>query len=108
MVRSACTKVTSRPPEIGKLAENQGMRPTTPQRLGQGFYWQDLQAGQVFDAFRRTITETDLVHVISCTGMLQAILNGRAVLTSTVEVYNQAKTLVMSYMAKRLLAGRPA
>jgi 3-hydroxybutyryl-CoA dehydratase len=179
MVRSACTKVTNRPPEIGKLAENQGMHPTTPQRLGQGFYWQDLQAGQVFDTFRRTITETDLVHFISCTGMLEAIFieedyagsaipgrpvpgaltyaliegfilqsmiqgtglamlelnqkilhpvrvgdtvhavitvnevkptskNGRAVVTSTVEVYNQAKTLVMSYMAKRLLAGRPA
>ena len=44
-----------------------------PIRLGQGFYWQDLQPGQVFDTFRRTITETDLVNFISCTGMLEAI-----------------------------------
>ena len=41
--------------------------------LGQGFYWQDLQAGQRFQTLRRTITETDLVNFISVTGMLEAI-----------------------------------
>ena len=41
--------------------------------LGQGFYWQDLQAGQKFRTYRRTITETDLVNFISVTGMLEAI-----------------------------------
>lgn len=44
-----------------------------PARLGQGFHWQDLQVGQRFETFRRTITETDLVNFISCTGMLEAI-----------------------------------
>lgn len=42
-------------------------------RLGQGFFWQDLTVGQKFQTFRRTITETDLVNFISCTGMLEAI-----------------------------------
>lgn len=42
-------------------------------RLGQGFYWQDLAVGQKFQTFRRTITETDLINFISCTGMLEAI-----------------------------------
>lgn len=42
-------------------------------RLGLGFYWQDLVVGQKFQTFRRTITETDLVNFISCTGMLEAI-----------------------------------
>ena len=32
---------------------------------------------------------------------------GRAVVTSTIEVYNQLDTLVMTYTAVRLLAGRP-
>ena len=41
--------------------------------LGQGFFWQDLQAGQRFQTLRRTITETDLVNFISVTGMLEAI-----------------------------------
>ncbi len=41
--------------------------------LGQGFFWQDLQIGQRFRTYRRTITETDLVNFISCTGMLEAI-----------------------------------
>ena len=42
-------------------------------RLGQGFYWQDLQVGQKFRTFQRTVTETDLVQFISVTGMLEAI-----------------------------------
>lgn len=42
-------------------------------RLGQGFFWQDLQVGQRFQTFRRTVTETDLVSFINCTGMLEAI-----------------------------------
>jgi 3-hydroxybutyryl-CoA dehydratase len=42
-------------------------------RLGQGFFWQDLEAGQRFRTFRRTVTETDLVNFISVTGMLEAI-----------------------------------
>lgn len=42
-------------------------------RLGQGFVWQDLQVGQRFRTFRRTITESDLVQFINVTGMLEAI-----------------------------------
>lgn len=42
-------------------------------RLGQGFVWQDLAAGQRFRTFRRTVTETDLVNFIGVTGMLEAI-----------------------------------
>jgi acyl dehydratase len=147
-------------------------------KLGQGFYWQDIQAGQRFETFARTITETDLVNFISCTGMLEAIFieagyeggaiqgrpvpgaltytlieglilqtmiqgtglamleltqkihgpvvvgdtvhalitvdevrptskSKRAVVTSTIEVLNQRNECVMTYTAKRLLAGRP-
>lgn len=46
---------------------------TEPQQLGMGHYWQDLSAGQKFKTFRRTITETDLITFISCTGMLENI-----------------------------------
>ena len=45
----------------------------TAPRLGQGFVWQDLQVGQRFRTFRRTITESDLVQFINVTGMLEAI-----------------------------------
>lgn len=44
-----------------------------PARLGQGYYWQDLQVGQRFRTFRRTVTETDIVNFISVTGMLETI-----------------------------------
>ncbi len=151
---------------------------TSPTRLGQGFYWQDLRVGAEFETFSRTITESDLVQFINCTGMLEAIFieegysggamkgrpvpgaltytfiegfilqsmiqgtglamlelqqkihapvqvgdtirarivvddirpttqSGRAVVTSTVHVLNQEDTEVMTYVAKRLLAGKP-
>jgi acyl dehydratase len=146
--------------------------------LGQGFYWQDVHAGQCFRTFRRTVTEADLVNFISVTGMLEAIFieadyehgaiagrpvpsaltytliegfilqsmiqgtglamlelaqeihgpvlvgdtigatvevtkvrptskSGRAVVTSLIKVHNQRGECVMTYTAKRLLAGRP-
>jgi len=146
-------------------------------RLGQGFCWQDLQAGQRFRTYSRTITETDLVNFISVTGMLEAIFidatydagairgrpvpgaltytfiegfilqtmiqgtglamlelaqqilkpvlvgdtihavvtvtgvrptskGNRAVVDSAIEVFNQRGECVMTYQAKRLLAGR--
>ncbi|HLU02320.1 MAG TPA: MaoC/PaaZ C-terminal domain-containing protein [Advenella sp.] len=44
-----------------------------PTILGMGFYWQDLEVGQKFVTFKRTITETDIINFISCTGMLETI-----------------------------------
>ena len=41
--------------------------------LGQGFHFQDLQVGQRFRTYRRTVTETDLVNFIGVTGMLEMI-----------------------------------
>jgi acyl dehydratase len=146
-------------------------------RLGQGVHWQDLEEGQTFRTFRRTVTETDLVNFIGVTGMLEAIFiedgydagairgrpvpgaltyaliegfilqtmiqgtglamleltqkihgpvvvgdtiwatvkvtgirptskSGRAVVDSLIEVYNQRNEIVMTYTARRLLAGR--
>jgi 3-hydroxybutyryl-CoA dehydratase len=146
--------------------------------LGQGFFWQDLQVGQEFQTFRRTVTETDLVNFISVTGMLEqifidaegaagaiggrpvpaaltyALIEGfllqtmiqgtglamlectqkvlapvrvndtihatvsvvgvrptskgnRAIVDSSVEVFNQHGTAVLHYTARRMLAGRP-
>jgi acyl dehydratase len=152
--------------------------PTTDlPRLGQGFYFQDLQVGQRFQTYRRTVTETDLVNFISVTGMLEMIFidsegasgaiggrpvpaaltytliegfilqtmiqgtglamleltqkilgpvrvndtihavvtvtgirptskGNRAVVDSQIDVYNQRDEQVMTYTARRLLAGR--
>ena len=46
-------------------------QPTT--LLGRGFYWQEIDVGQRFHTFKRTITETDIVNFISVTGMLETI-----------------------------------
>lgn len=47
--------------------------PSAHPLLGHGFFWQELHVGQTFQTFTRTVTETDLVNFISCTGMLEAI-----------------------------------
>jgi hypothetical protein len=41
-------------------------------KLGQGLFLQELTVGLRFRTFARTITETDLVNFISCTGMFMA------------------------------------
>src|SRR5690625_2699957 len=43
------------------------------QQLGRGYYWQDLEVGQQYKTYKRTITETDIVNFISVTGMLEVI-----------------------------------
>jgi 3-hydroxybutyryl-CoA dehydratase len=40
-------------------------------QAGRGLYWQDLRVGGKIKTFARTVTETDLVNFISCTGMLE-------------------------------------
>lgn len=40
-------------------------------QLARGPYWQALSVGGKFKTWHRTITETDLVNFISCTGMLE-------------------------------------
>lgn len=147
------------------------------QQLGQGYYWQDLEPGQRFKTFRRTVTEADLVSFIGVTGMLEVIFidaepqeggiagrpvpaaltyglieglllqtmiqgtglamleltqkihapvrvgdsihavvevdgirptskGGRAIVDSTVTVFNQRQEQVMTYTVRRMLAGR--
>ena len=44
-----------------------------PILLGQGYYWQDLEPGQEFITFGRTITETDLMNFVTLTGMTEVI-----------------------------------
>jgi acyl dehydratase len=146
--------------------------------LGHGYFWQDLEVGQKFQTFNRTVTETDLVNFISCTGMLEIIFidaegaasaiggrpvpaaltysliegfilqtmiqgtglamlecsqkvlapvrvndtihavvevagvkatskGNRAIVDSSIEVFNQRSEPVLSYSARRMLAGRP-
>lgn len=54
--------------------------------LGRGFYWQDMTAGRRFRTFGRTITETDIVNFVSCTGMLELLF--------TNEVYRQTESAI--------------
>lgn len=55
-------------------------------QLGHGLYWQEIKVGDRFRTFGRTITETDLVNFISCTGMLEVLF--------TSEVYRQTESAI--------------
>jgi len=54
--------------------------------LGKGLYWQDMPVGARYRTPGRTITETDLVNFISCTGMLELLF--------TNEVYRQTESAI--------------
>jgi acyl dehydratase len=43
------------------------------QLVGQGFGWDELTKGSMFKTYGRTITETDIVNFVSCTGMLESL-----------------------------------
>lgn len=49
------------------------MTQRTPTLIGRGFYWQDLEPGQEFVTYGRTVTETDLMNFITVTGMTEVI-----------------------------------
>jgi acyl dehydratase len=59
--------------------------------LGRGFYWQDMKVGDRYRTFGRTITETDIVNFISCTGMLEVLF--------TSEVYRQTESAIKGRLA---------
>ena len=41
--------------------------------LGQGLHWDEIKVGDSFRTHGRTITETDIVNFINCTGMLEVL-----------------------------------
>lgn len=41
--------------------------------VGLGFYFEDLPLGRTFRTISRTITDTDIVNFISCTGILESM-----------------------------------
>ncbi len=43
--------------------------------VGLGLRWQDYEVGQKFRTIGRTITETELVTFINCTGMTEVMFN---------------------------------
>lgn len=62
------------------------MKPLAMQPLGHGLYWQDIKIGDRYRTFGRTITETDIVNFISCTGMLEVLF--------TNAVYRQTESAI--------------
>ncbi len=44
-----------------------------PERLGLGFYWQDLAIGRRFETFGRTIAAHDIAAFCNCVGMVEPL-----------------------------------
>lgn len=76
------------------------------QLLGRGFYWDDLAVGTRYHTYGRTITDTDIVNFISCTGMLEPLFTDavyreqQAAITGRVApgalIYSVAEGLVLN------------
>lgn len=45
----------------------------TPKRLGRGFYWQELTAGDRFLTYGRTITAADISTFVGVAGMIEIL-----------------------------------
>ncbi|MFQ5955189.1 MAG: MaoC family dehydratase N-terminal domain-containing protein [Kiloniellales bacterium] len=41
--------------------------------MGVGFYWNDLEVGFQFKTVGRTVTETDIINFVNCTGMVEVM-----------------------------------
>jgi acyl dehydratase len=49
------------------------MRGREMKLVGTGVHWDELTVGEKFKTYGRTITETDIVNFVSCTGMLESL-----------------------------------
>lgn len=45
--------------------------------LGLGLYYEDLTPGRSFKTIGRTITETDIINFVTCTGMTEVLFTNR-------------------------------
>lgn len=41
--------------------------------LGTGFYWDELNIGDQFQTYGRTVTDADIVNFINCVGMVEVL-----------------------------------
>jgi len=72
--------------------------------VGLGFYFEDLPLGRKFKTVGRTITETDLVNFISCTGMLEVLFMNTEFLASESAIKGRVVPGALAYtLAEGLL-----
>lgn len=41
--------------------------------VGEGFHWNDLNLGDTFRTFGRTVSDIDIINFVSCVGMLESL-----------------------------------
>ena len=72
--------------------------------VGLGIYFEDLPLGRKFKTVGRTITETDLVNFISCTGMLEVLFTNTEFLKSESAIKGRVVPGALAYtLAEGLL-----
>ena len=72
--------------------------------VGLGIYFEDLPVGRKFKTVGRSITETDLVNFISCTGMLEVLFTNTEFLKSESAIKGRVVPGALAYtLAEGLL-----
>lgn len=54
--------------------------------VGIGFYFEDLPVGRQFKTIGRTVTETDIVNFVNCTGMVEVLFTNVEFLKSESDI----------------------
>ena len=65
--------------------------------VGIGFSWEELPVGRKFKTVGRTVTETDLVNFITCTGMLEVLFTNTEFLRQESDIKQRLAPAALSY-----------
>ncbi len=65
--------------------------------VGLGFYWNDLKVGYKFKTVGRTVTETDIVNFINCTGMVEVLFTNLEFLENRSSIKGRVAPASLAY-----------
>jgi acyl dehydratase len=65
--------------------------------VGIGFYYEDLPVGRKFKTIGRTVTETDIVNFINCTGMVEVVFTDLEFLKSESDMKQRPAPGALTY-----------
>jgi len=65
--------------------------------LGLGLHYEDLPLGRRFRTIGRTVTETDLIGFVNCTGMVEVLFTNREFLDHESDIKGRLAPAILSY-----------
>lgn len=77
---------------------------THMEAVGLGLYYEDLPVGRSFQTIGRTVTETDIINFVNCTGMVEVLFTNTEFLRAESDIKNRVAPAALAYcLAEGLL-----